>query len=227
MKHMTTQMIIALVLILLGSIGGILLVIFQSQSSAKDKAEVLNLNQRLLEKTEELNKFLGASDSFPLLIVSSGSSEDGTLGFTFTIKNEFEHPIYDLEIFCMDFNVILTKSELKDGSYHMRRTDFGSSIIFSKEISHLAQNSQIITSELHHFQDGILYVKLKSRNSFVFEKIAFVTIDNVIYVGFMVYDSGGNILKEWLGNNTSEEVLAKLREKFLMIPQSVSMSFIN
>lgn len=227
MKHMNTQIIIALVLILLGSVGGILLVIFQTQSSAKEKEEILNLNKRLLDKSEELNKFLGASDAFPLLIVSSGSSEEGTLGFTFTIKNEFKYPIYDIEINCMDFGKILTKSEIKNGSYHIKRSDFTSSIIFVKDINHLAQNSEIINSELYQYQDNVLYVKLKCRNSFVFEKIAFVTIGKVIHVGFMVYDSEGNILKEWLGHNTSEEVHKRLREKFNIIPKNVSLSFIN
>lgn len=60
---MSGPIIFTLVLILLESIGGILLVIFQSQSSAKDKEEIQSLNKKLLEKSEELNKFLSASDT--------------------------------------------------------------------------------------------------------------------------------------------------------------------
>ncbi len=227
MKQMNGQIIFALVLIVMGSIGGILLVVFQSQRSAKDKEEIISLNRQLLEKSEELNKFLGASDAFPILLISSGSSENGKLGFTFTIKNESGNPIYDIDIVVMDFDIIISKSMIKENKYYIKRTDFVNSIVFRKDISHLSENSDIITSELFQYMDNILYIKLKSRNNFVFEKIAFVTIGKTIYHGFMIYDSDGKVLKEWFGEKTTDDIQNKLRERFNKIPKRVSMSLIN
>lgn len=189
--------------------------------------EIIQLNRDLLKKSEELNKFLGGSDAYPILVVSTGDSRNEKLGFTFTIKNEFEYPIYDIMIRVTDFDYIIQNSKVENNVFVIERDKHKKSIIFIKDENSILQHSEIITSEFYHFTDGILWVQLKCRGAFVFEKIAFVTIDKTIHVGFIVYDQHGKTLKEWLGQKPTDEVKAKLREKFGAIPASVSMRFIN
>src|SRR5262245_42833282 len=56
--------------------------------------EIMRLQKALLTKSEELNKFLGGSDAYPILVVNPGSSQSGDVGFRFRIDNEFEYPLY-------------------------------------------------------------------------------------------------------------------------------------
>jgi hypothetical protein len=189
--------------------------------------EIIQLNRDLLKKSDELNKFLGGSDAYPILVVSTGNSRNGKLGFTFTIKNEFEYPIYDIVIRVTDFNYIVQNSKIENNVFVIEREKHKKSLIFSKDETSIIDHSEIITSEFYHFTDGILWVQLKCRGSFVFEKIAFVTIDKTIHCGFIVYDQNGKTLKEWLGKDPTDEVKTKLREKFKIIPTKVSMTFIN
>lgn len=248
--------VLALILIFIGNIGGILIVIFQSKNSAKDKdqiiqttnnnnkylsnqlelitkereelkmdltardldnqkksEEIIQLNRELLTQSKELNKFLGASDAYPILLVSSGSSERGILGFTFTISNEFDYPLYDAEIVVFDCNFILENSKKVDNKFLITRDNFKKSIIFQKDNNLIAAKSEVITSKLFNKTNGVLYVKLKCRNNFVFEKIAFVQIDKIIHQGFIIYEQNGKILKEWYGDNSTELIKSKLDEK--------------
>ena len=189
--------------------------------------EILKLNRELIEKSDELNKFLGASDAYPILLVSSSKSNIGNPGFTLTIKNESEYPLYDVEIVVMDFNLILKNSTFKDGQYIIERKKFEESIILQKEENQITQNSAKITREFFHYPNGLLYIKLKCRNNFVFEKIAFVEFNNIIYHSFMVYDGKGNTLKEWFSEDTPDDIKNKLKQKFDLIPDSVTLSFID
>jgi hypothetical protein len=193
----------------------------------KKSEEIIQLNKELLKKSEELNKFLGASDSYPILLVSSMKSDKGTPGFTFTIQNEFEYPIYDIEVNVFDFQFILDNSKHINGQFTISKENFTKSIIFQHDQTQIAPKSNVITSKVHHLPDVILYVKLKCRGSFVFEKIAFVTIGNTILHGFMVYDDKGTILKSWYGNNPTADTKKTLDDKFNLIPKSITMNFTN
>ena len=270
MKKMDKWIILALFLMFLGNIGGILIIIFQTKSSSRNKdqiiqttnanneylkeqlekitkereilktdleirdkdnreksEEIIQLNKDLLNKSEELNKFLGASDAYPILLVSSGSPENGISGFTFTISNEFDYPLYDVEVLVQDFSIILSNSKKENEKFILTREKFKESILFHKQNDQITARSKVINSKLFHLPNGILYVKLKCRNNFIFQKIAFVQIDNEIYHGFIVYDDAGETLKEWYGQNPTDEIKSKLQEKFNEIPKHVNMTFIN
>lgn len=190
-------------------------------------SEIIQLHKNLLVKSEELNKFLGGSDAYPILLVSSMKSDKGTPGFTFTIQNEFEYPIYDVEIVAFDFQFIIDKSNNINGEYIVSKDNFDKSIIFGNEQNNIAPNSNVTTFNTYHIPNGILYVKLKCRGNFVFEKIAFVTIEDKIAHGFMVYDEKGKILKSWYGQNPSVDTKQKLDEKFNLIPKSVKITRTN
>jgi hypothetical protein len=170
---------------------------------------------------------MGASDAYPILLVNAMNSQRGASGFAFVIKNEFEYPIYDVEINVFDFQFTISHSTREGDKYVISRSDFAKSIMFQKDYSQIFANSDIITPEFYQMTDGILYVKLKCRGSFVFEKIAFVTIDNTVHYGYVVYDERGVTLKTWYTENSSEDAKRAMREKFKLIPASVKMTFIN
>jgi len=189
--------------------------------------KIIELNRELFEKSDELNKFMGMSGNYPFVLVSSGASAKGIPGFTFTIANESDYPLYDVVVVVMDFNKILQSSKKEGSRFVIEREKFKDSIILMKDENHLAENSNIITSELFHYTQGILYLKVKSRSSFVTQRIAFVTEEKKIYQGFQVRDTENNILKEWLGKNTPKAVEEKLRKEFEKIPDKVEMTFVN
>lgn len=194
----------------------------------KNKSEeIIQLNKELLKKSEELNKFLGGSDAYPILLVSSMNSKTGESGFTFKISNEFDYPIYDIEINVFDFQFIIDNSNREGGVYVITKENFTKSILFAKADNHLKSKSELLTPKVFQIKDGIFYVKLACRGSFVFEKIAFVRIGNVIAHGFVVYDDNGKILKKWYGQNPSNEIKLKLDAKFNLIPDNVELKFIN
>ena len=200
-----------------------------SQSNKIDELrdENTQLYKDLLTKSEELNKFLGASDAYPILLVSSRNSKTGNYEFIFKIENEFEYPIYDVEINVFNFQFIIDNSVLEDGKYVIKKQDFNRSLIFQYDNNNIAAKTNVISPKDFQIDDGILYVKLKTRGNFVFEKIAFVKLGKIIHHGFMVYDGDGNILKKWYGNNPTNEIKSKLEEKFNLIPNHVELKFTN
>lgn len=196
----------------------------QSNKIDELRDENAQLYKDLLSKSEELNKFLGASEAYPILVVNPGSSQSGDAGFRFRIDNEFEYPVYDIVINVFDFQHIIDNSELADGKYTIKKAGFDKSILFQWDNNHISAKGDVVTPKLFEkIYDGILYVKLKCRGSFVFQKIAFVKIENSVHVGYMVYDEKGNILKKWYAGNPSKEIKLKLEEKFDLIPMNVSL----
>lgn len=268
MKKMDKLTIFALSLIFIGNIGGILIVIFQSNNSSRDKdeiikttnennnnlkeqlveikkerenlksdlsardlenknksEEIIHLNTELLKKSEELNKFLGASDAFPILVVSPISVNNGSLNFNFIIGNEFDYPIYDIGINVFDFQYIIENSvKNNEGKFLISKNDFEKSMFLHNEEQLIPANSRSIIPKNLLIEEGILYAKLKSRRGFIFEKIAFVKIGNEMAHGFMIYDQENNVLKTWY-SDSSKEVKQKINEKFKIIPKSVSMIY--
>ena len=139
--------------------------------------EIIQLNRELLKKSEELNKFLGASDAYPILLVSSMNSKTGASGFTFKIENEFEYPIYDIEINVFNFQSIIDNSTRQGDKYVISKDNFTRCLIFQKDNNQITARSNVITSEFFQIADGILYAKLKCRGRFVFEKFVLVPIE--------------------------------------------------
>lgn len=200
-----------------------------SQSNKIDELrdENTQLYKDLLSKSEELNKFLGGSDAYPILLVNSMNSKNGESGFIFRITNEFDYPVYDIEINVFDFQKVIENSVFEQGKYVIKKQDWDKSLLFQNDRSHIAAKSEIITKEVFNIHDGILYAQIKCRSVFVFEKIAFVRIGNFVHHGFMIYDENRNTLKKWYGDNPTNEIKSKFEEKFNLIPKNFEFKFIN
>ncbi|MGS2762925.1 hypothetical protein [Sinomicrobium sp. M5D2P9] len=199
----------------------------RDNENKKLSKEIVKLNRELLEKTNEFNNFMGASGVFPIVSISSLVSTEKEYSFTFTINNDNKYPVYDININIMDFNKILKNSKLENGKYIIKQDKFKESLISVFEEKHLPAFSNIITPTVYHYTDNVFYLKIKSRSSFVFEKIALVREGNKVYNGFQIKNQEGKVLKEWLGENTPPKIETKLRENFDLIPEKLEMNFIN
>jgi hypothetical protein len=265
-KVMNGWMVFALALIFIGNIGGILIVIIQSASSAKDKdqiiqttvttneilkkqldviskerealksdlaardadnkrkaEEILSLNRDLLKKSEKLNSFLGDNEAYPILRIRITQNDKGDRGFAFTVKNTFDYPLYDVEINVFDVTTILQNSKEENGHFTVSEATFKKSILLQKDYVHIIGRGESINPEFFQITDGLLYIKIKSRNTFVFQKMAFTIVQNRVYHGFIVYQEDGTVLQEYYDKDIDTNIKAALQSQFQKIPTHLNL----
>lgn len=190
-------------------------------------AAIIELNNKLVEKTDYISDHLTGGEGYPFIVTNSlksrNPSDDETT--TFTIINETDLPLYDVTAIVHDWNYLQSKL---DNEHHnpplLRQEDLAKSILYRFDENQIAEQSNIISKMKFDFRDALLYIKLKSRSSFVYQKMAFVVENGLVYQGFVIYDRKGNILKEWMTPKISETAKAAISRKFDLIPPEVKFT---
>lgn len=140
----------------------------------------------------------------------------------FHLDNASKWPIYDIEAIIYDYNNIIKKSVIKPNSPipYLKKADFDASVMYAYVESQVFQGSNVISLKLFNLPDGLLFIQLKSRSSFVYQKMAFVRD------GSMIYDGNGKVLQEDFRPNTPDSIKEKIRAKFKLIPDKINFNFI-
>jgi hypothetical protein len=191
-------------------------------------ASIIKLNEQLVEKSNYISDHLTGGKGYPFIVTSSikttNPKNDETT--TFTLTNETKLPLYDVTAIVFDWNYLQSKMKVtgKDIPPLLRQEDFAKSIIYRFDQNQIAEHSSIISKNKFDLREGLLYIKLKSRSSFVFEKMAFTIENGIIYQGFIVYDGEGNILKEWMSPNIPDTAKSVIKKKYNLIPQTVTFN---
>lgn len=192
---------------------------------------IVNLNNKLVEKSDYITNFLTGAEGFPTIKFSSIKSEspDKDELVMFHLDSESKWPIYDIVARLYNYNKILEKQIIKpnDPVIYIKRSDFDASMMVPFDENSLSPNSNVIGSTKYSMINGLVYVQIKSRSSFVFQKIAFVTEGRINYSGSQIHDSNGKVLLERFDPNASESIKRKIRDRWKLIPDKVGFSFIN
>jgi hypothetical protein len=191
-------------------------------------ATIISLNEQLVEKSNYISDHLTGGKGHPIVFTNSIKATTPTTDetTTFTIKNETDLPLYDVTAVIFDWNYLkakLTKSH--NGMVPLlKQDDLARSIIYRFDANQMFENSSIISKDRFDLRDGLLYIKLKCRSSFVYEKMAFVIENRVIYQGFMIYEENGKILKEWITPGAPESAKIAIKRKLDLIPPQVEFT---
>lgn len=192
---------------------------------------IIELNEQLVEKSDYITNYLTGGKGFPIVVIntikSTNPKDDEKI--TFTLKNETDLPLYDVTAIIFDWNYIkakLSNSEHPNKPY-LKKEVLQKSLIQRFDQSQMSEDSDVITAEEFNMKDGLLYIKLKCRSSFVHEKMAFVTEGKIIYYGFLIHDKDGKILKEWIDPGATESAKKAIRKKFDLIPNKVVFTLTN
>lgn len=191
-------------------------------------SEIIGLNQRLVEKSDYISDHITGGKGYPFIFCSSIKAKDprNDEKITFTITNENHLPLYDVVAVVYDWNYIESKtvSSANPNIPLLSQDDLAKSVLYRFDEAQITANSSSISKQKFDLRDGLLYIQLKSRSSFVFEKIASALEGNKIYQGFIVYDENGQTLKEWMSPNITESAKAAIIVKFNKIPKKVTFN---
>ncbi|WP_259067371.1 hypothetical protein HDF24_12335 [Mucilaginibacter sp. X4EP1] len=195
----------------------------------KQTDTIIELNQQIVEKSNYISDYLTGGKGFPFISTNGIKTIDPTKDeqTTFTLFNQSKLPLYDIVAIVFDWNYVESKMQRtgNDGSIlRISQNDFAKSMIYRFDETQMPSNTNIISRDKFDLHDGLLYIKLKSRSSFVFEKIAFVTENGLIYQGFVVYDDNDKILKEWMSPKITETAKAAINIKYNQIPSKVNFT---
>lgn len=192
---------------------------------------IIELNNQLVNKSDYISDYLIGGKGFPIIYTSSLKTVNPTQDekITFTLANEQPLPLYDVTVTIYDWNYMHSKFFKMPGEDlpSIQQQDFKRSILRRFDETQMFQNSEVITKDKYDMHDGLLYIQLKCRSAFVFEKMAFIKIGNLVYEGFLVYDANGKTLKEWIAPGTPDPIRKALRNKFKLIPDQVTLRIVE
>jgi hypothetical protein len=193
---------------------------------AAQSDKILHLSNNLVEKSDYISNHI-TGKGYPLLVPTALKASRETVDetVTFTLLNEGEYPLYDIQINVMDWNFVESKIKKREKSDEMflSQSDFKKSLILVLEHSQIFPASSMLDKDRFDMRDGLLYIVLKCRSSFLHEKIAFFKKDRAVYYKFVVYDKDA-IIKEWITPNTPVEVQGILDQKLARIPKKVKFT---
>ncbi len=195
----------------------------------KQSDTIIQLNHQIVEKSNYIKDYLTGGDGYPFITTKGIKTIDRTKTeqTTFTLFNESKLPLYDIVAIIFDWNYVeskLQKTGKDDNSLRLSQNDFAQSMIYRFDETQMAPNTEILSKEKFDLHNGLLYVQLKSRSFFVFEKIAFVTENGIIYQGFVIYDNDNKILKEWIAPGTPKTAKEAILKKYNQIPPKVNFT---
>lgn len=198
---------------------------------AGQSEKIIQLSEKLVEKSEYISDHLTGGKGYPLIVINTLAPQKiaDPIRHNFEIKNEGSLPLYDIIINIFDWDYLQAKF-IDSGDSNkpiLKRSDFAKSQVAVLNESQMPANSSIVDPDVFEFKNNLLYLKLKSRSTFLFEKMAFVENKGVIYKAFVVYNKEGEVIQEWFQENAPELIVEEMKRKFDTIPVSVNWTLVQ
>lgn len=192
--------------------------------------EIIHLNRQLVEKSDKLTDFVTGGNGYPIINISpihQGSSTDGS--FRFEVRNDTKLPLYSVKVFITDIEIF--ESHLKkdaEGNLVITTADEQKAIVYTfNHIEDITPGTGVLSGQEFQNPNGLYSIKIKSLNSFVFEKLAIVPHNNVAYWGYSVFRDDKNHLRTHFSPGTPEDVKGKIQERLEKINFGLKYRLIN
>lgn len=104
-------------------------------------------------------------------------------------------------------------------------TDYLDARIFEYKTEEIPSGEFRMSPEQYPIRLGNIYIKIHSRSKSVVQKIVFVKHGNMTYVGYVIIDHFGKVLKEHFYNNTPNEIQLDIKAKLKNIPNDLDLIF--
>lgn len=190
--------------------------------------EIKSLSIKLVEKAEYIEEFVAGKNRFPFVEMKKVLNDKGKADvFVFSIENSFKYPIYNIQIQAFDYDKIVSatyKIETEKKQV-IKMTDYLDARIFEYKTEEIPSGEFRMSPKQYPARQGNIYIKIHSRSKSVIQKIVFVKHGNMTYVGYVIIDHFGKVLKEHIYDNTPNEIQLDIKAKLKNIPYDLDLIF--
>lgn len=193
-----------------------------------DTKNIIDLNNKLSEKSEYIEHYLTGGDGFVIVdmrMLAKSVLDTSEWKLNFYFQNDFEFLIYNIHIKVWDFDMVeaATETNKDDKRKFIIADNYNNAIILFKELSELAPKQPYqISNLLYLLRECRYYIVIHCRNKVVVEKFADIKVGNQHFHGFEIVDvNDGKILKEVIEGTTPPEIKIKLKERLKTIPHNL------
>lgn len=196
----------------------------------KKNKEIKKLQDKLIDKSEFIEKYISGGNSYPILhVVQLGNLQNLPNKINFDLINEFKLPNYDVRVELYDYDLIKLKTFRVFGHGErnfMKPTDYEACrLLFHKEA---LLKPEAILKKLYgtELREGNFFAKIFTRNKLIIQKISIYKDDNVFYIGSEFFDD--DIQKTLLTKYSSKltpKVKQILRKRLDEIPNNLELGF--
>jgi hypothetical protein len=173
----------------------------RDQRIQQQTEKIEDLNNKLLEKADYIQKYLSGGEGFPyvdFLILNSKPGE--TQKFLLITKNDFELPIYNIHIEGFDYDRLASKKfkfslngENKDA---ISAEDFSESLVFTYDSELLRSGGGEGSKTEYEVKNSKYYITINTKSIVVVQKVVMHIYEGRMYVAYQIVALKGGILKE-------------------------------
>lgn len=191
-------------------------------SLAEQTAEIISLNRKLQDKSNYIQNYLTGGNSFPFLEVQeSRNSKSDAQRSLFRIVNNFEMPIYNLQIAGFNYDQIETKSVKKSNNSRItiNYDQYLKCRVINQFFNELPPHTSITLQEEIPLVEKRYFVIFSSRGQAVMEKIVTVQLgQELLYGAQLVRLKDHTVLKEDFSPLNDEKKKEKIKDRLNTIP---------
>lgn len=195
----------------------------------EQNSKIENLSSKLVEKSEYIEKYVSGGESYPRIEIGELiNANDGNSKLSFSLRNSFELPIYNIVIQAYDYDELQSKTFLIGDKKSIKLTDYDNSRIIDFQRDLLTPLSSVTGLGTFTLKTYRLYIKIHTRNKTLIQKIAIINYEDHYYSGFTIYDlSSKKVIEENFNNNSPTKAQIELKEKLETIPNNITHSILE
>jgi hypothetical protein len=190
--------------------------------------EIIALSEKLREKSDYIQEYLTGSQSFPYInYLETQNKQSNAKRIFFKINNDFNTPIYNLQVICFDYDLIESKLE-KDfvpNKYIISYEKYMTCKVFHEKFDDLPPLTAITLQHEIPILEKRYYIVYSSRGKHVMEKIALVRVGNSLHFGAIVIRlEDMKVVKELFDDKVSDQTKQLLIKRLKTIPEILHFS---
>ena len=97
--------------------------------------------------------------------------------------------------------------------------------VFDFKTEEIPKNEFRMSPQKYPIKNGVYFIVIHSRGQTVIQKIVLFQYQNITYVGYIIVNLNGKILKEFMYNNPPENIQKAIRTKFKSVPNDLNLIF--
>jgi len=204
-------------------------ILFLTKKLTEQSEKLQDQSEKLQDQSEYIQNYVTGGNGYPYVFPRELTSDSGRK-FYFDTKNNFEVPLYNIELRIHDVNMLeesIYKIEGSDIPY-IKTRDYQKSRIVTKSYSEIPPNTTYGYEEEFEYKEGQqYYIQMVCRNQTVIQHLVIVKFEEDLHYGFQIFNSKKEIITRNFNETTNETLRSSIIKALEEIPKKMKFTLVG